>query len=119
MRKFIINAIPITALALFILIMLSGHILKKTVGISIPQSIDDIIEAVNNDSWDKAGNILDDFEKAWDKVLIWIQFSSERDEINKINSCIARLKGAIAAKDKSNALMELHEAYNHWTNLGK
>lgn len=47
-----------------------------------------------------------------------VQFSSERGEINELTTSIARLKGAIMAKDKPGALMELYEAYSHWNDLG-
>lgn len=121
MRKFLIRAIPIAALILFVIIMQSGNILKKPIGKNdnIPQSINDMIEVVSNDSWEEADNALKSLVEAWDKVLTRVQFSSERDEINKFNTCLARLQGAVKAEDKSNALMELYEAYNHWEDLGK
>ena len=86
---------------------------------NVPQAINDLIEAVSNDYWDEADAKLKNLAEAWDKVLIRVQFSSERDEINKINACIARLKGAVMAQDKADALMELHEAYSHWEDLGR
>lgn len=120
MRKFLIKAIPITALALFILIMQSGYLLKKSFGGNddICGTINDMINVVNNESWDEASVKLQYLENAWDKVVGRIQFSSERDEINDFKKCIARLKGAVKAKDKLNALMELYEAYNCWDNIG-
>lgn len=121
MRKFLIYAIPVTLLAVFILIMQSGKILKKPISgnDNIPESINDMIEAVSNDSWEDADKKLESLTKAWDKVLTRVQFSSERDEINKISTCIARLKGAVRSKDKTNALMELNETYIHWEDLGR
>lgn len=121
MRKFLIHAIPISALVLFIIIMQSGNILKKPIGNNddVPQAIYDLIEAVSRDYWDEADTKLKNLAEAWEKVLVRVQFSSERDEINKINACIARLKGAVMAQDKANALMELNEAYYHWDDLGR
>ena len=121
MRKFLITAIPIFILIIFICIMHSGHILKKPIGKNddIIQSINDMIEMVNDDSWDEADSKLKDLNKAWDKVLKRAQFASERDEINSFSTCIARLRGAVMAKDKSAALMELYEADNHWRELGR
>ncbi|CRZ34147.1 uncharacterized protein DUF4363 [Herbinix hemicellulosilytica] len=120
MRKFLIYAIPITSLIIFILIMQSGNILKKPFGDNdnFPQAINDLIEAVGKEYWDVADQKVESLTKAWKKVLNRVQFSSERDEINKINICIARIKGAIMAKDKTNALMELYEAFYHWEDLG-
>lgn len=120
MRRLLIILIPIVTLLFFVFIMLSGNILKKPLGIDddIPGSIDDIIEAVNNEAWDIAYDKLQGLENAWDKVIFRVQFGSERDEINKLTTSIARLKGAVDAEDKAEALMVLYEAYNHWEELG-
>lgn len=120
MRKFLIKAIPITALAIFIFIMLSGDLFKRPFGSEddIPQAINDLIEVINNEAWKDASNRLKSLETAWDKVAKRIQFSSERDEINTFSKCIARLQGAVMAEDKSGALMELYEAFNCWVNIG-
>lgn len=120
MRRFLIIVIPIITMIIFVFIMLSGTILKKPFGKfdDVPGSIDDIIAAVNDEDWDDAANKLNGLEKAWDKVIFRVQFSSERDEINKLSTCIARLKGAVTAQDKAGALMELYEAHNHWVELG-
>ena len=121
MRRFLIIVIPIITLLLFIFIMLSGNILKRTLGEDddIPGAIDDIITAVNDGTWNKAEDMLRSLEGAWDKVVVRVQFGSERDEINMVSTSIARLKGAIKAEDRAGALMELYEVYNHWDQLGK
>lgn len=120
MRRFLIRIIPLITLALFTFIMLSGNILKRPLGEDddIVGSIDDIIEAVNKDAWYEANDMLQGLERAWKKVVSRVQFGSERDEINRLTTCIARLQGAISAKDRSGALMELYEAHNHWVELG-
>lgn len=121
MRKFLTVTIPIVTIALFICIMLSGNILKKSFGENddIPKYIDDMIRDVNNGDWEKAGNEVEGLKKAWEQVIFRVQFSSERDEINDLTTKIARVRGAIEAQDKANALIELHEAYDHWKELGK
>lgn len=120
MRKFLIWAIPVAALVTFVLIMQSGNFMKKPWGKNddVPRAIDELIEAVNNGNWDEADKKLENLKDAWNNVLKRVQFCSEREEINDISACIARLKGAIAAKDKSDALMELYETYCHWEDLG-
>lgn len=121
MRKFITVAIPIVAIALFICIMLSGGFLKKPIGKEkgIPQAIENVIQDVNNEDWEEASKSTDDLDKTWKKVIFRIQFSSERDEMNYLSTNIARLQGAILAKDKASALLELYEANDHWEGLGK
>ncbi|MBW6408678.1 DUF4363 family protein [Clostridium weizhouense] len=121
MRKFLVITIPIVSLIFFIAIMLSTSILKKSLGteISIPNSIQLIIEDVESGNWDAANEKTKSLSKTWEKIVKRIQFSSERDEINSFKSSIARLDGAIMAKDKSASLIQLKEAYDHWDGLGK
>jgi hypothetical protein len=121
MRKFIVSAIPIVTLVLFVCIMMSGSFLKRPFGKNddVQQTIEKMIEDVNNEAWDKVAVEVGDLDSAWRKVIKRIQFSEERDEINYLTSNIARLRGAVSAKDKSDALMELNDAYCHWKELGK
>jgi hypothetical protein len=121
MRKFIVAAFPIATLVLFVCIMISGSFLKKPFGKNddVAQTIEKIMEDVNNESWDEAVIKVDELDSAWRKVIKRIQFSEERDEINFLTSNIARVRGAVSAKDKSDSLMELNEAYSHWKELGK
>lgn len=121
MRRFITIAIPIVLLAASICIMQSGPFFKKPRGkeADIPQLIEQMIEYVSNGSWDNALRELDQLEESWDKIVFRIQFSSERDEINNLDTSIARIRGALEAMDKTNALMELYEADVHWDELGE
>lgn len=121
MRKFLTRAVPIVAMALFICIMLSGSLLKKSFGQddNVPQHINNIMKAVDNEVWEEASEEIEILDRAWKKVIFRIQFSSERDEINYLSTNIARLRGTIHAQDKSNALMELNEAFSHWKSVGE
>lgn len=121
MRKFFVITIPIVTLVFFILIMLSGNYLKNPLGKddNIPQIIQVITNDIKNGKWQEASNNTKRLDIVWDKVVKRVQFSSERDEINAFSMNVARLRGSIIAKDKSNALSELSEAYEHWKELGK
>ena len=121
MRKFLIVTIPIVSIVIFVLIMLSGSVLKKPLGKddNIPESIQLIIQDVELENWEGASKKTDDLSNAWEKVVKRIQFSSERDEMNSFDTSIAHLRGAIMAKDKSGSFIALNEAYEHWEGLGK
>jgi hypothetical protein len=121
MRRFLTVAIPIVSIGLFILIMLSDNYLKKPItnNDDIPSSINSIIKDIENDDWSEASSKIDQLSASWQKAVKRVQFSAEKDEINSLDVNIARLRGAIMAKDKSSALIELNEAYEHWENLGK
>ncbi len=121
MRKFFVIAIPIVTLALFVAIMLSSSFLKKPMGKNdnFPKAIHIMIDNVNEEQWDKASQDIDKLDQMWKKITKRVQFSSERDEINYVSTNLARLKGAVQSKDKSSALMELYDAFNHWKELGE
>lgn len=119
MRKFLVIAIPVVTLVIFIAVMLSGNFLKLSLGQddNIPQTIGIVIKDVNNEDWEAADKDTKKLDNAWKKIVRRVQFSSERDEINAFSASLARLRGAIEAKDKSNALSELYVEYEHWGEL--
>ncbi|SNV66076.1 Uncharacterised protein [Clostridium cochlearium] len=121
MKKFLAVGIPTATLIIFILVMLSGNYFKKPMGKDddIVGFIEIVIEDVNKENWVEADKNREKLEKAWDKVVKRIQFSSERAEMNELEASLARLKGAIMAKDKGLALVELNAAYEHWKSLGR
>lgn len=121
MRNFLVKSIPIITLTLFILIMLSGNILKRPLGKddNIPETIQSIMQDVESEKWDEAYKRTEQLSYSWHKIVNRVQFSSERDEINGFSMNVARLRGAIMTKNKSGAYMELNEAYEHWDELGK
>lgn len=121
MRKFLVIAIPIVTLAFFILVMISDNFLKYPLGTNdnIPGSIQELRQDIQNEKWEEANKKTDELSMSWKKVVKRVQFSAEKDEINKFDVNIARLRGAIMAKDKSSAFMELTEAYEHWDNIGR
>ncbi|WMJ77409.1 MULTISPECIES: DUF4363 family protein [unclassified Sedimentibacter] len=121
MRKFLVISIPIVTTVLFILVMLSDKVLKNplTNDDNIPAVIDSIRDEIKKDNWAEASNKALQLTNTWDKITKRVQFSAEKDEINGFYKSLARLNGAIEAKDMSDAFMELNEAYEHWVNLGK
>jgi len=120
MRKFIIIAIPIITIALFILIMLSGNYLKKPIlgNDDFPGLVQNVIEDVNLENWEKAEEHKKELDNAWKNIVKRVQFSSEREEINALNVSLARVNGAILVRNKALAVCELKEAYEHWDLLG-
>lgn len=121
MKRFVTIALPVLALCLFILVMASGSLLKRPFGFDddVPGSIERMMQSVLNESWEQAGSDANNLITAWERVVRRVQFGAERDEINNLSKCLARLKGAIMARDKAGALMELNEAYKHWQDLGR
>ena len=121
MRKFMIIAIPLVTLILFVMVMLSGDILKQPLvgDDNVPGSIETVVQDIKQENWEAAKQDTDHLTRVWDKVVNRVQFSAERNEINDLSMNIARLQGAIQAQDKTTGLTELSEAYEHWKSLGK
>ena len=121
MRRFFVTFIPIATITFFILIMLSENYFKMSPNddSNVPSSIEALKKEIENDNWQEASVKADNLLKVWDNIVKKVQFSAEKDEIDCFYVNIARLKGAIAAKDKSNSLIELSEAYEHWEKIGK
>ena len=120
LRKLMVITIPIITLILFTLVMLSGEFLKQPIGKDddIPQAIEELKKTIQQEEWSQVSKKTDELEKMWKKIAVRVQFSSERDEINYFSMNIARLRGAIMAENKPEALIEISEAYEHWDELG-
>jgi hypothetical protein len=101
--------------------MLSGNVLKKPLGADddIPGLVQIITNDIKAEKWEDASKNTQRLNIAWSKIVNRVQFSSERDEIISFTMNVARLRGAIMAKDKSIALSELSEALEHWRELGR
>jgi len=103
------------------MIMLSGDILKQPLmgDDNVPQSIQIVMQDINQENWEAAIQNTDHLNSVWNKVINRVQFSAERNQIDDLSMSIARLRGAIQAQDKTSGLLELSEAYEHWESLGK
>ncbi len=121
MKKFLNAALPVFILIIFVVVMQSGSFLKRPIGDEedISRSIFALMEEVQNENWDGAQKRAEKLNETWAKIVKRIQFSSERDEIHSFYAALARLNGAIMAEDKSAALRELNEAYNHYNRLAQ
>jgi hypothetical protein len=119
MRKFFVIFTPIALIAVSMIIMLSGTLLKQPTGDwdNVLKHMDATTKAIMSDDWTLAEQSESKLETAWKAVTKRIQYSGERDEIHNFTVSVARLKASITAKDKSSALMELSEANEHWEGL--
>jgi hypothetical protein len=84
---------------------------------AIPQYIDQVESDLKAEEWDAARQDVQHLDLAWRKVVPFIQFHAEMDQIDGIKSDFARLNGSIDAEDLGLALSELGELAEHWENL--
>lgn len=121
MKKVRRYIIPTLVLILFIAIMTSGGFLKRSFSNidDVNGSIEVLKKDVINENWKQAEIDFKKLKVAWRKVEKRVQFSVERDEMNMIDTNIARIGGALSVRDKSSSVIELSEITNHWNELEK
>lgn len=122
MIKFLLyKVIPTAVLLLFILIMNSGDYLKEIIGggDNVSGYFSVLKRDIDSNQWTKAEADLDRMESTWRRVVKWIQFSEERDQINNFQHTAARLHGYILARDQAGAYAELEELKETWDDLGR
>lgn len=121
MNKIKAYVVPVITIIIFIGIMTSGGFLKKSFNNkdNVINYIYIIRQDIINENWQQAEKNLEQLKTAWNIVGKRVQFSVERNEMIMINTNIARLEGAIWAKDKSEGLIELSEIIEHWRDLEK
>ncbi|NLY53036.1 MAG: DUF4363 family protein [Firmicutes bacterium] len=121
MKRWAKIVLPVMVLALFVLVMTSDTYLKRPRSYKddVGLHIHNVRSAVLAEDWAQGQASLAELDQAWRLMLARLQFSVERDEIRKLTTSLARLRGALLAQDKSGALMELAEAEQHWQDLGR
>lgn len=121
MNRFLLYAIPLVTLALFIVIMTGGSWLKQPFGDQdrVYDSFEKLEDYVGDKEWDKAEKEVDYTAKAWKKVVNRIQFSAEREYMLDIAGVIAKIEGSIKIKDQEAILQEIYYFYSLWENLGR
>ena len=86
---------------------------------NVPRLFETVKSDIMNGKWDNALQDTEAAKIAFKKAKKRIQFSVERDEVNRIGEYLARIKGFATSKDKSGALADKAEAMNLWEELGK
>ncbi|KGX88731.1 DUF4363 family protein [Pontibacillus marinus] len=121
MKKFLLYLIPILTLAIFIVIMNSGSILKKSYGHDdrLVETVKKIEKEVANEEWENAEEHIKYIEEAWKKVTRRIQFSVEKEFILEISGVFAQIKGGIKGKDDQAVMENIYFFYELWDNLAR
>lgn len=119
MRKLLAFLFPLLILTVFILIMNSNLYFKqlKNSEESFPKYMESARENIRNAQWQEAEDNIKKAEAVWLQLVAKLQFSVERDEINQLDKSLARLKGAVSAQDKGEAMADLNEVIEHWCRL--
>jgi hypothetical protein len=118
-KKLKFYSIPVVLMLLFVCIMTTGSILKKPFSQKddVQYYLKELKKVISSERWDQASYNLDKLKYAWEIVEKRIQFSVERGEMISIDRNIARISGAIDAKDKTSGLIEISEIKENWDKL--
>ncbi|KXS43421.1 MULTISPECIES: DUF4363 family protein [unclassified Candidatus Frackibacter] len=121
MRNITGYMVPVIILIIFAVLMLSISYLKQPLAKSddMMQYVKLIKSDIKAKKWNQADENFKRLKEAWKKVRSRIQFAASNGEIEDLSNNLARLEGAIEAKDKLSSLIELSETKNHWKSLGK
>lgn len=119
MQKTIYYLVSIIILGSFVLITNSGDFLRKPTSDNndVSLHIKNLEKDILDENWDEANDNYNKLKKAWEEVVVKIQFSVEKDEINYINLNLARLEAYLKLEEEDEALAELYEMKEHWNNL--
>lgn len=119
MKKFNQYIIPTIILLLFVAIMNSGELFKKSFSSNddVQKYIETMKKDIKNEKWQQSEIDLEKLKTAWKIVEKRVQFSVERNEMVLIDTNISRIEGAISVHDKSFIIIELEEILGHWNEL--
>lgn len=121
MNRLTYYSVPALLIIFFVIFLNAGNYLKQPIGQDdqffrfLAQTKND----VQKSNWAEAKDALSKVKSAWKIVHERIQLITERDEISEMDIAIARLDGAILAKDQSSSLINISEITSLWDHLGE
>ncbi|SJZ94887.1 DUF4363 family protein [Selenihalanaerobacter shriftii] len=119
MKKIIAYLFPIILVIIFIVTLNSAMYLKDSLS-NISQDLKVVENDIKTGNWQRALKSIKSVENTWkQKVVPSIQFDVAKNDIIDLSTNFVRLRGAIIAKDKVSALIEINEAQENWKSLGK
>lgn len=94
----------------FLALMTSGVVLKKplTGNDDLIGQVQEIKNDINNNRWAEAKIDAAHLRKAWKSVRTRIIFSSEKDDIKKVDERIEALSADVETGDKSSAFRQIN-----------
>lgn len=120
-KKVTLYAVPALILALFIFIMNSDFLFKRPIeGYCIENHLSIIEKDIKNDNWNAASDEIATMSKYLDKkVMPYIQFSDERDNMNSLEKNLREIRAGISTKNQTAALISLENIKYDWEDLGR
>lgn len=101
--------------------MNSDFLFKRPIeGYSVEDHLSIIEKNIRGNDWDAASDEIATMDKYLDKkVMPYIQFSDERDNINSLKKYLREIRAGISTKNQTSALVSLENIKYDWEDLGK
>ncbi len=117
MRKLLYYSIVVVILTVCLLVMNADSYLST--GRTDTENVVLHLSALKTSlaQWESAHQHYQALDTAWQIIKPRIQFSVEKDQMDAIDSGLARLAAYIRWQDKVGAAVELSEIESHWDNL--
>ena len=112
--------LPILILAVSVLGMNSGTILKRPMGNDdrVEASIQSVMDLAAAGRWSEASTAMEQAHSSWRKVKGRIHFTSATDEIELFDLELAGLQGAVEGGDTNQVRIAVRRLMALWEDLG-
>ncbi len=88
-------------------------------GNHIENTMIDFQQAVEQDNWEKANKLLQDFNGIWKSVKYLVSLNNGEQDFSDMTNSIESLKGAVQIRDASTAVQMSRLIAAHWKNFRK
>lgn len=80
-------------------------------------TLQEMRENIESNNWEQSSNYILYLQKAWKKVQNRVQFSVEKIRLHELENSLSKLKGAVYAKNKDIAIIEIEMLLYYWKHL--
>lgn len=118
--RWVYFGLPVLILALTVLSMNSGTILKRPFdsGDQVEARIQLVLDLAAADRWDEAGTAMEQVHQAWQRVKRRIHFTAATEELELFDLELAGLRGAVEGSDTNQVRIAVRRLMALWADLG-
>lgn len=113
-------SVPVVAIALSVLALNSGPLLKRPASSAedIPARIEEISTMAVAARWGEAEALAGQVDEVWDRVRGRLAFSSDSEDLSRFSLSLAELRGALAARDEQQVRIIHRRLIALWKEIG-
>lgn len=88
-------------------------------GQSITDELNNIMQYAQQDNWTEAEKSADRLRRSWDKAKYFLALNYAEEDYSLFLDNLARMQGAIKAKDNTETICQAQSTLRLWTNFKK